>query len=1200
MGMALCLGLLAGWSSALAAEVRVQQRGEVWVVEDERLEVRVEASAGALVVRDKACGYTWQQPPKETPSTQPRFRDVQALPNGLSFEADFGATKGRPNAVRVSLTLVAGTGDVSIVADMADRSVEVAPFPFLEPFLLDTPSGVLAIADYCNGHIYPLDTRPFPRTTFSASRLDMPWVGLCDLEKGFGYALILETSDDATVRCNAYKVGEREVVAPQILWQPSKGRFAYPRRLLYRFVAQGGYVALAKAYRAYAQKQGLWVTLAEKARRNPNLRRLFGAPDVWGNASLSFAREAKSLGVEKMLIHGRTSPQDMKAINELGYLTSEYDNYTDILPLEEGKEVDSHHDLLPDHAVLRADGQRMTAWLTWDKKTQFMKRCPARWLPAAQVVIPKVLAQFPFLGRFIDVTTAEDLYECYDERHPLTRSDKRRCGEELLGYVRSLGLVVGGEHGIWWAVPHLDYIEGMMSCNAYFSWPAGHLIRPKSKEQEFVSPWGNKLPSWEVYEKWGIGHQWRVPLWELVFHDCIVSTWYWGDSSDFLLQAAPEITPKKDAFNILYGTIPLLWASREGSWQTNREVFLRTYRNTCKLHEVIAGTEMLSHEFLTPDHAVQRTLFSDGTEVIVNFGEKPYPVRREGKEHVLPQNGWLVRGPRIEQSLELRQGQPVTTIRTSGYLFTDAGGVELTLRSEGEERLRLHIGGPAKEVLLRPKEVAPRWDMASTRIFLLDERGERRRHLLWRPSGREGLLLGPFPTAAHVEMVCGSQAAKPDLWLEEASVKVTSKRPRQGEPLRLSVTVRNGGGAGVKGAEVAVFADAPQPERRLARQSLSLASGEGKTLTLQVDTTALDGPRRLLVVADVPRKVEELCRGNNEVACEVEVLPDWNRWPHRLRFHVEAGEVEREDEVVVLPLQLPQADPASVRVALCDEQGRPQALVPTQFEGEELCFLMPGRVPAGARRSFLLLWDTARKGPPSHLSPLGRFWNEVEQSIEAETYRVAFEEGHLVRLAAKRKGVGGSPFLAHLILSSRETGWIQEPGTVERFEVRANGPVRTVVFVRKALQAGVVYEKTYLFYPRHFEVRIRVNKPAGNLYSRAFYLREGHYVDDKGNRAQVDGQGEGENIMGKNPQPRWYAVYAQDWAHACIALSPCENVVYWDAGSWGGIGFLTTATHDIRFAYVVLPGATDAAFAEEAYKRLTNPARVKLEEVQIP
>jgi hypothetical protein len=309
----------------------------------------------------------------------------------------------------------------------------------------------------------------------------------------------------------------------------------------------------------------------------------------------------------------------------------------------------------------------MTAWLTYDKKTQFMKRCPAFWLPTAKLVIPKALGEHPFLGRFIDVTTAEALYECYDPNHPLAKADKRRCGEQLLAYVRSLNLVVGGEHGIWWAVPHLDYIEGMMS-SYQFAWPAGHLIRPKSREEKFTGPYG--CDTWENYEKWGLGHEYRVPLWELVFHDCVVSTWYWGDATDWLLQVDAANAAKKDAFNVLYGSVPLLWANQAGSWHANRELFRRSCRNTSQLHRAIATAEMTRHEFLSPDRALQRTRFSDGTQVVVNFGATPRAVKLGSRSYLLPQNGFAVKGPRLEQSLCLVNGQPVTTIRAPGYAYT--------------------------------------------------------------------------------------------------------------------------------------------------------------------------------------------------------------------------------------------------------------------------------------------------------------------------------------------------------------------------------------------------------------------------------------------------------------------------------------------------------------------------------------------------
>lgn len=134
----------------------------------------------------------------------------------------------------------------------------------------------------------------------------------------------------------------------------------------------------------------------------------------------------------------------------------------------------------------------------------------------------------------------------------------------------------------------------------------------------------------------------------------------------------------KNSYNILYGTIPLLWANEEtggagptksGSWVDNRELFLETYRNVCKLHEVIAGQEMTHHEFLTSDGMVQRTCFADGTEVVVNFGESVYEATVGEKTYQLAQYGFAVKGPQIEQSRALVDGQIVTDIHTETFNF---------------------------------------------------------------------------------------------------------------------------------------------------------------------------------------------------------------------------------------------------------------------------------------------------------------------------------------------------------------------------------------------------------------------------------------------------------------------------------------------------------------------------------------------------
>ncbi len=74
---------------------------------------------------------------------------------------------------------------------------------------------------------------------------------------------------------------------------------------------------------------------------------------------------------------------------------------------------------------------------------------------------------------------------------------------------------------------------------------------------------------------------------------------------------------------------------------------------------MIAPTEMISHEFLNEGHALQRTRFSNGAEVWVNFSRD------------LPQNGFWAKGPGIEQSRTLVKDRIVTDIQAKDYHFRE-------------------------------------------------------------------------------------------------------------------------------------------------------------------------------------------------------------------------------------------------------------------------------------------------------------------------------------------------------------------------------------------------------------------------------------------------------------------------------------------------------------------------------------------------
>ena len=671
------------------------------------------------------------------------------------------------------------------------------------------------------------------------------------------------------------------------------------------------------------------------------------------------------------------------------------------------------------------------------------------------------------------------------------------------------------------------------------------------------------------------------------------------------------MTPKKDAFNVLYGTIPLLWANAEGSWRKNREVFLRTYRNTCKLHEQLAPEELLTHEFVTPDRAVQRTTFASGTEVVVNFGDKPQQVTVKGEKLLLPQNGFAVRGPKVKQSLALVDGKAVTTIQTPGYSYSEAGGQAVTMQAAGPERLLIAAQPQRAELLLQPRDLARAFEEKTAVAYALGAEGQRLRAVDFRV-GRGGLTL--LPTSGQTELLWGAASRHPDLAVGSGGLRLPATAIQRGTPLVVSLGVDNLGLAPVKGT-VSVFADEVAADSRLISQPIALGPKSQQSLKLTVPTGRLDGRRQLVVV--VQSAEAELCEANNQAVESVEITADLALWPHRMDLVVETGELPRTDEPVVVPLDLASTlqrlgaagppDVAAIRVATCDAAGNLGAFMPAQFDlapdfdatrnpKGELCCLLPGTTPAGTTRHLALL---LRTGKPVLLPQHQSWWRPMTQSVEAPGYVAQFSDGVLTSLAPKVEGKLGPDFLQSLILSSQDTGWGQEENsTVTRFEVLHTGPVRTVIRVEKELKAGVTYEKTYTFYPNRIDVEINVNKPAGGLYSRAHYKLPGTFVDNAGVTAKVNGADEtgteNRNTYGKTKDPRWYAVLGDGWAQSCIALSKFDHIAYWDGGQMGAIGFVGGEYKNVRMRYVIHGPQKDASFAEEDWKRVTNPVKVRV------
>ncbi|MCX6951844.1 MAG: DUF5696 domain-containing protein [Verrucomicrobia bacterium] len=588
------------------------------------LEVTLHTADGTLDVFDRRAQRRWTQRNLDHDTI---LKTATVVGDRLDLEL-FHAASGLDVTARIQLDADRPEFTVVLSAEGPLPARMVFPQPFAgEP-------GDYLVVPMNEGISYPVDDASIPPMSliaYGGHGICMAFWGLTDGKKG--QMAILETADDASIRMD--RIEQKLAIAP--VWEAQRGQFGYARRVRYAFFDQGGHVAMAKRYRAYAQQTGLFKTLEEKGRANPNVERLLGAVNVWcwDKDAVAIARELQAAGIQRILWSNRQGPEGIAAMNALGILTSRYDIYQDVMdPAKFPRLRYVHPDWTsaawPKDIITDAAGRPTKGWGVEAKDGTMIDCgviCDLRATAYARERIPTELATHKYLGRFIDTTTAAPWHECYDPAHPMTRTQSRQAKMDLLRYVSEDNhLVTGCETGHDASVPYLHFFEGMMSLGSY---------RVPDSGRRMQEIW-TEVP--ERVAKFQLGQAYRLPLWELVFHDCTVSYWYWGDYNNKL----PALWDKRDLFNVLYGVPPMFMFDRK-YWNANKARFVQSYQNTCPVVHDVATAEMTDHRFLTANRDVQETTYANGISVTVNFGATSH---RLPTGETVAAMGYVVRGRR--------------------------------------------------------------------------------------------------------------------------------------------------------------------------------------------------------------------------------------------------------------------------------------------------------------------------------------------------------------------------------------------------------------------------------------------------------------------------------------------------------------------------------------------------------------------------
>lgn len=419
-----------------------------------------------------------------------------------------------------------------------------------------------------------------------------------------------------------------------LLHLPSLGHFYHERKIRYVFLETTDYNDLASYYRKDCKMKGNVVSLNQKAVVLPQIKtmaqmslvhcgiqtyvqkesRFFDPLNPEKNNHLtSFStrleemKSYKAMGMDHLYLHldgwgvaydnqhpdvmpinpKAGGPQAMKSLvdglHDLGYMFGVHDQYRDYYynaPSynEEFAVEDIHHQRYS-HNFWAGGYQN---YLCATQAKDYVRR-NFTLLKNQGITLD---------GAYLDVFTCNELDECANINHPMTRYECMRYRKLCFDYLIAQGIMTSSEEVNEWAIPSLVFCH--------------------------YAPYEFQMHEDGQYA--GIG----IPLFNLIYHDCVMIPWMMDrPDDDYMLYA------------LLNGGMPYFrrdaaYPNIDGAF-TKGVVSLEEQKDRCKivstLFQKVYNQPMVRHELLDKMGRKQQTTFANGITVSINLDSGVYEIK---------------------------------------------------------------------------------------------------------------------------------------------------------------------------------------------------------------------------------------------------------------------------------------------------------------------------------------------------------------------------------------------------------------------------------------------------------------------------------------------------------------------------------------------------------------------------------------------
>ncbi|MBU2712982.1 glycoside hydrolase [Zooshikella harenae] len=318
-------------------------------------------------------------------------------------------------------------------------------------------------------------------------------------------------------------------------------------------------------------------------------------------------------------------PEAVQKAKEIGYLVGAYDSYNTALPLSEsnGSWMSSEmgEGIFNKCGIIQADGKWKTGFKQRGRYTN-----PSCLTDYYKNRVSQILQYAKYNSYFLDVDATGMVFEDYHPEHTMTEKLMALSREARLQWFSNhFRLPLGSEDGN--AVTHRGIIFAHGLQTPVFGWGNQSMFKNKQSNYYLGNWWPDNQPSLffkqadilPKYRTTVFDPRFKVPLYQTVFHDAVITTHHWYyDNFKF-----PTLRPQRELFSLLYAVPPLYHINYEVLNQ--RLPTIKQFDQAFSpLHQQLATQAVKQFLFLNEERTVHYIQYEDNSEVWANFSNKSW------------------------------------------------------------------------------------------------------------------------------------------------------------------------------------------------------------------------------------------------------------------------------------------------------------------------------------------------------------------------------------------------------------------------------------------------------------------------------------------------------------------------------------------------------------------------------------------------